>query len=108
MNQQAAAVVDREWSAGSNRPEMTTNDGDDLFPCACIHVDDHADAVQCWGVTIEEAIERRDFILRAVESQAELLAALTRLLDDDDAHLTLQGRRNLARAAIAKATGATA
>ena len=34
----------------------------------------------------------------------DLLEALTRLLDDDEANLTLQGRRNLARAAIAKAT----
>lgn len=37
----------------------------------------------------------------------ELLEALRRLLDDGDEHLTPQGRKNLARAAIAKATGST-
>ncbi len=44
----------------------------------------------------------------AVEASAahELLEALIRLLDDEDEHLTLQGRKNLARAAIAKAGGA--
>jgi len=41
-----------------------------------------------------------------IAAAPELLEALIRLLDDEDEHLTLQGRKNLARAAIAKAGGA--
>lgn len=45
---------------------------------------------------------------RLIAAAPDLLEALKRLLDENDEFLTLQGRINLARAAIAKAEGAEA
>lgn len=64
------------------------SDPDNCLPIvACKHQDELANA-------------------RLISAAPELLEALIRLLDDEDEHLTLQGRKNLARAAIAKAGGA--
>jgi hypothetical protein len=63
------------------------------------------DWIEVWSPNWPDSEETQEANARLIAAAPDLLSALNRLLDDDDAHLTLQGRRNLARAAIAKATG---
>jgi hypothetical protein len=60
------------YTAGPIEPP-NWEDGIDMF-CAGIHVDgdsntgSHSNAIQCWGVTKEEAIERRGLILAGLSA----------------------------------------
>lgn len=67
----------QSWSRGSDLPGYA--DDDHEFPCSCIDINDHAEAIQCWGVNDVEAAQRRDAILIAVKMHGRLVAENARL-----------------------------